>query len=516
VVEVRSASDWTVLAEERAMTRLAHNISSKRLCAESMARSVEAISRFAAHARALGAADVRAYATAAVREAANRDDFISLVHDRAGLRLALVSPRDEGALTHRSASRVFDLTSGTAAVVDIGGGSLEVVQSRRGVITANTSMPLGAVRLTEAFATADAVTPDEFKALRKHIRGQIRRHIRRPEAPPDILVGCGGAFTTLLTLAAADRGVLIDRNSPALASLGPVSRDQLAAILARLASMPLQQRLRVPGLPADRADIIVAGLAVIHRLMKRLGARAVHVHPGGFREGLMLRLIDEHAARLASNGADVSDARRMESVTALARRCEFPRSHTLHVAGLALSLHDHLAGLGLIHPTPDDRLILHAAAILHDVGVMVEYPRHHKHSRTIIRHAPLVGFTDRQVELIALVARYHRRAQPRARHRDFSALADPDQRVVRRLAGILRLADGLDRRHLQTTTAITVEVGRDRITVIAHAPADATEDLIAARKKSPLLARVLGRRVRVAFAGPGATPPSGPVPPPAH
>lgn len=495
-VELIDERSWRTLGEERAMTRLAHGMDQGRLCAEAMARSVEAVGRFKAIAEKLGASNIRAFATAAVREAENKADFTSLIADRTGLQLEVVSALDEGKLTHRSVSRVFDLSHGSAAVVDIGGGSMEVVFSCNGVITENSSMPLGAVRVTEAFGGADRCAGEAYKDMRRWIDKQIDRHVREHENPPAVLVGCGGAFTTLLTLAAASRGVLIDRSSSALSSLGPVGRTQLKGLISDLRGMTLEQRLRVPGLPSDRADIIIAGLTAIERLMKYLGASQVHVHPGGFREGLLLKMIEEEVALRARGGIEPTERDLVDSARRLAVRCGYERAHSEHVARLALALFDQfredsdlLAGLG---GAKGERALLEAAAVLHDVGTMIEYPRHHKHSQTIIRHADLHGWSPRQVELLATIARYHRRALPSMEHGEFEALSEAERAVVKRLAAILRVADGLDRSHSQAVQAVRVRFGNAAVSFAIRAEAEPTTDLKAGREKSDLLAAMTG------------------------
>lgn len=499
-VELVDAQTWTVLAEERAMTRLAQGMAANHeLSSEAMARSVEAIGRFKLQAEKLGVQGVRAFATAAVREAGNKRDFISLVHDRTGLMVEVVSARDEGRLTHQSVARVFDLSRGSAGVVDIGGGSLEVVQSRDGIITANTSMPLGAVRLTETFGGAEAASGRNFGRLKREAARQIKRRVRKPEHAPGILVGCGGTFTTLLTLAAATRGVLIERNSPALSTLGPVTRDQLKALLDDLRSLSLEQRLRVPGLPSDRADIVIAGLIVVERLMKRLGATQLHVHPGGFREGLVLRLIEDETASRQAAPATHSDV--MGGVRRLAQACHYEKNHSEHVAMLALSLFDQFLAQSDLIPglgsEANERALLEAAAVLHDIGVMVSYERHHKHSWTIIRHATLPGLSARQIEIVAQIARYHRKAPPDRRHRPFGALSDRDRALVARLAALLRVADGLDRSHAQHTQGVHVRFGNGVVHIEPMGEALSQDDLAAAAAKADLLRDITGSKVDI-------------------
>jgi exopolyphosphatase/guanosine-5'-triphosphate,3'-diphosphate pyrophosphatase len=515
-VELIDERSWKPLAEERAMTRLAQGMGKGgMICPEAMARSVEAVGRFKAIAEKIGVTNIRAFATAAVREARNKADFISLVQDRTGLKLELVSALEEGKLTHRSVARVFDLTHGTAAVADIGGGSLEVVFSTNGVITENSSMPLGAVRVTEAFGGADQCGGPNYKKMRQFIEKSIAKDVREHDLPPTILVGCGGSFTTLLTLAAASRGVMLDRSSPALASLGPVARPQLKALLKELRSMTLEQRLRVPGLPSDRADIVIAGFTAIDRLMKYLGATQVHVHPGGVREGLLLRLIDQEIAERARPGsAHTSDAELVQAAREFAIRCSYERAHSEHVSTVALSLFDQfrdesnlIAGLGNFQ---SERALLEAAAVLHDIGTMVEYPRHHKYSQTIIRHANLRGWSARQVELVAAIARYHRRAVPSLEHAEFRALSDAERAVVRRLAALLRVAEGLDRSHSQSVRAVRVRFGKRSVHLEVSAESEPTTDLEAASEKSDLLNMIVGETVEIAFEAAQPQPPPSP------
>ncbi len=508
-VELIDERSWTAIAEERAMTRLAHGLSESRtLSPEAMAQSVEAVGRFRAIAEKLGVTKVRAFATAAVREARNRDDFISLVQDRTGLKLELVSALDEGRLTHRSVARVFDLAHGTAAVVDIGGGSMEVVFSQNGVITENSSMPLGAVRLTERFGGADAASGRNYRKLRRHVRREVEEHVRPHEKPPTIVVGCGGTCTTLVTLAAAARGVLIDRNSAALSTLGPVPLSQLRAILEGLRSMTLEQRLRVPGLPSDRADIVVAGLTAIERLLTFLRADSIAVHPGGFREGLVLRMIEQEVAERLRSSGDAPDPALVHAAREFAVRCGYERAHSEHVASLALSLFDQFRDESTLIPglgtAPHERALLEAAAVLHDVGTMVEYRRHHKHTRTIIEHADLAGWSPRMTRLLALVGRYHRRAVPKLGHRAFAELPEADRALVTRLAAVLRVADGLDRSHRQAVREVRVRFGDRAVLLSVRASSDAATDIAGAGAKADLLGAVTGCRVRVAASPEGA------------
>lgn len=471
-VELVDERSWRVLEEERAMTRLAHGLSATgMLSPEAMATSLEALVRFKSTCDRLGVRLCRAFATAAVREASNSADFRSLVLDRTGLSLEVISDRDEGRLVHRSVARAFDLSIGRCIVADIGGGSLEVVVSDGGVIVANESMPLGAVRLTEQFGGAEAAAGARFNDMKQTASRMIKKRVHTQGEPPSIMIGCGGTFSTLMTLAVAARGVLIDRNSTALTTMAPVSRQQIKELIAHLRSISLAQRLRVPGLPSDRADIIIAGFCVVERLMKHVGATHMHVHPGGVRDGLVLRVIEELLATRLGVGRDAGPEARVAGVRTFAYRCRFERAHSEHVAGLALMLFDQFATTSSLVPglgsDPRERELLHAAALLHDVGVLVSYERHHKHSQVMILHGDLPGFTPREINVIAEVARYHRRAEPSEKHRTFAALSNSDRALIARLAAILRVADGLDRSHTQNIATAHVRFSGKAITIEA-------------------------------------------------
>ncbi len=532
---------WTVLSEERAMTRLAHGASDKKqLASESMAQSVEAIGRFVAIAGTFGVRfpALRAFATAAVRDATNSKDFLSLVRDRAGIGIEIISGTEEGKFAFQSVARAFDLSQGRCAVVDIGGGSMEVVFSHDGVITGSSSMPLGAVRLTEQFGGAEDAAGERWKELRDHCERVIARSVPAgrgvgEDVPPHMLVGCGGTFNTLATLAAAARGVLINRNSPALRELGPVTRAQLRALTSQLRALPLADRLRVPGLPSDRADIIVSGLTSVERLMKHLAVGHIHTHAGGVREGLLLKVIADASrpgrfairtatkTRMAIQDEDALRelcAEMMKDARTLAQRCKYEQAHSEQVARLSLSIYDSLMrarprherqrgremgalrGWGMVGALePFERTILEAAGVLHDVGIMVEYRRHHKHSETIVRHADLAHWSDRDRELLAQVCRYHRRSEPSERHEAYAKLSDADQHIVQRLASVLRVADGLDRSHAQVVKSVVLKHERDVLRVEAVANGAARDERKAAASKGTMLEKLLGVSLEVSI-----------------
>ncbi len=271
-----------------------------------------------------------------------------------------------------------------------------------------------------------------------------------------------------------------------------VLHSDVVHLLSMLARMTPRERAAVPGISPERVDIIVAGVAVVEGLMRSLGANLLRINARGIREGLIIRSLQKH--KLVSGEVATLDWR--SSVEAFARSCQANLAHARQVARLALRLFDALR----VHTafTDDDRSLLEAAALLHDIGYFISYNRHHKHSYHLIRHAQLDGLSPRQKELVANIARYHRCSLPKKKHHNFSGLPAEDQQLVQQLGGILRLADGLDRCRNQRVTELCcrVEGGRFNLTLQADS-GDLSVEIYGASRKGDLFEKAFGYKVLV-------------------
>ncbi len=482
VAEVEPGGSYRVLDEEREMTRLGHDLFERgRLAVEPMERSYAALAKMKAIADGFQVDELRAVATSAVREASNGRTFCREVRRRCGLAIEVISPEEEAQLALLSALRAFDLAGRSVGIVDIGGGSVEVVLAAGAVVDQVYSLPLGAVRLTEAYGGAEPLRRRRWKRLRRAIDRALDEGIGDPPFYPEVIIGSGGTFTNLAGLIKTER-----EGSEKNLQGYTMRRAEVVHLMHRLRVTPLELRRAMPGLNPQRADIIVAGAAVVARVARRLGAQQIVVNPGGLRSGLLLSMIAERQA--ASGGERVRSTDRLESVRAFARKCHSGERHCEHVALLSGQLFDGLRGPhGL---APEGRDVLVAAALLHDVGYLINHAKHHKHAYHLIQNAELQGWTAREVELIANVARYHRKAAPKQRHPNFRRLERADRRQVRRLAAILRVADGLDRTHTQRVTAVGVEAGRGPVRLILAAETDPQVERWDADRKSGLFAKV--------------------------
>ncbi len=493
VVEVGDDT-FRVLDEEREATRLGHGLyDSGRLGEEPMERSLAALGRMKAIAEGLKVSEIRAIATAAVREAANGRTFRRRAERRYGLQIEVISSRQEARLAYLSMVRRFNLDGRPVAMVDIGGGSVELVLAAGTVVERVYPLPLGAVRLTEQHITTDPVSSREWKALTKQIDRQIDRIIGKPPFKAPIMLGSGGTFTTVASMIKSQREGL--NGSVQGYSMARADVDEL---LKRLRATPLAERRQLTGVNADRADIIVAGVAVIARLARRLGCEEIRANEGGIREGLLMSIIAERGDGQAAKRAKVSD--RMEWVRRFARKCHSNEAHCEHIATLATQIFDGLAEpYGL---SRDGREILQAAAYLHDIGYLIGHAKHHKHAYHLILHGDLPTFSAREVELIANVARYHRRAYPKKKHQNFARLSAADRQLVRHLSGILRVADGLDRTQTQAVTRLDCEIKNKSIRILVTADAPPQVELWDADRKAGLFEKVFGRRVKLVWKAP--------------
>jgi exopolyphosphatase/guanosine-5'-triphosphate,3'-diphosphate pyrophosphatase len=251
----------------------------------------------------------------------------------------------------------------------------------------------------------------------------------------------------------------------------------------------LKGRRTIPGLNQDRADIIVAGVVVIDEIMRFFDANRVLVNERGIREGLLIRAMK----RLGLTAGSSTPPTWRDSIKEFAVSCHVDEQHARHVAGIALSIYDALAlPFGL---QKSEKKLLEAAAILHDCGYFISYGSHHKHSYHLIRHSELFGFTPRERELIAQIARYHRKSIPKRKHEAFQSLKEKDQVIVARLGGILRLADGLDRRRNGLVQEVSCLFGGTTMTINLTATEDISVEIFGANAKKDLFEKAFGSSV---------------------
>jgi exopolyphosphatase/guanosine-5'-triphosphate,3'-diphosphate pyrophosphatase len=489
IADVTATGGIRVVDEMKAAPRLGAGLSeSGMLSPAAMDLAVDVLGRMATLAQQLGAQRVEAVATSAVREASNGAAFLAQVKQATGLKVRLLTGEDEARLAFQSALAHFELGKGRVVVMDIGGGSLELALSAEGLVERLVSLPFGALRLTEMFLR-DKEPARGIAKLRKHVRDEIRKALPVRDWRGAEVIGSGGTFTNLAGIFLARQGMRAARTVHGTR----IPRVDVEHILESLSAMTPDERVAVPGLNSGRADIIVAGLAVAAEVVARVEPRAIAASAYGIREGILLDV-----ARVQPKIADPGEAR-ARSVVEFAERCHYEEPHARHVQRLALQLFDSIgARLGC---KAADRAVLADAAMLHDVGYHINYEGHHKHSLHLIRHADLLGISPSDQIVIAHVARYHRGREPsRTKHPDYGELDPETRKRIKRLAAILRVADGFDRGHVGAVARLKVRWGARslRITPVANPKAKTLRlELWGASRKSGLLADLAGVPVEI-------------------
>lgn len=492
VARALAAERFEILAREKDMVRLGSGGGEmKRLDDEAVDRAIEALARHRAIAASYEA-PVRAVATSAVREAENRADFLRRARDEAGVEVEVISGFEEARLIHLGVLQALPVFDRRVLVMDIGGGSTELVVGEQGESLVARSLKLGAIRLTARFFADEPLKPKALTRCRNFVDGvlaPVRREVGRHGF--EVAIGSSGSIESVAMMALAARG-----EDPAQGlNQVVVTREEVAVVVERLAAAPTaKERRRIEGLEPRRADIAVAGALVLEELLSTFEVDELMISAYALREGVLMDTF-----RRAHGGSlhHLADIRR-RGVLHLVELTDEDPEHSAFVAHLALELFDGLRpwhGLG-----PRGREYLEAAALLCNVGLFISHAGHHKHSYYVIRNSEhLTGFTDAEIEVIALVARYHRRSAPKPKHPEFAALSERDQALVRSLAAILRVAIGLDRGHRGTVDSVSCREDGEGVVVDVEGKAGETDlEVWSADERKDLLEEVLGRPVSFA------------------
>ncbi|QDU87529.1 Exopolyphosphatase [Pirellulimonas nuda] len=491
VAEVLEGDGYRVVDEERENTRLAASLSETgRLSPTAMDATLAALGSFATMASGQGVKRVRAIATSAVRDAANGQEFCQRVYESLGLKVEVISAREEARLAFMSVARAFDVAGREVAIADIGGGSTEIVLASSGMIDQCYATRLGAVRVSEDHGLCGAVNEEQLREASDAVDRQLRRHAKKPSFEPEMLYGTGGTFTAMASM-------LIGKNGGDGSNVWGyrAGRVEILHLLTDLSQLPLEKRKKVSGLNPQRADIIVGGLLVIERIMSHLKVNTVQVHTRGVRDGVLLTMVRDGR----SQGKPVPPEARRDAVELFAKSCGVDLTHARQVARIAARLLEQLAEpLGL---DPADRELMETAAILSNVGYLINFDKHHKHSYQLILNSELSGFERRELQLVANIARYHRGSHPKKKHEGYAELGEEDRERVAQLAAILRLALALDRTHQQQVADLACAVSEGRVEIAVSSRENAEGDLWAARRKVDLFEKVFRRQVVFAEAG---------------
>jgi exopolyphosphatase/guanosine-5'-triphosphate,3'-diphosphate pyrophosphatase len=491
VVRVRPDLSFEVIDREKAMVRLgAGGLDGKELTTEAMGAALQALSKFKRLAESHTVDKILAAATSATREARNGGEFLSRIEAETGIRPRVITGAEEARLIHLAAVYGVDVGGARAVVIDIGGGSTEITLGTATSVQAAKSFKIGVIRLTERFVKSDPMSGRDEQKLTKHILSEIDRHCEQITSTGfDRVIGTSGTILSLGTVATA----MSDGAIPSELRNLRVGAKQIRRLRKEVVGLSLAQRLTIPGLDPRRADLVVAGGVLLDTILRRLGAEDITLCDLALREGLVLDYIRRNSKHIAHVDS-IPDVRRRSSLE-LAERCNYYAEHAQQVVRLALAIFDQTR---TVHGLTDrEREWLEFAALLHDIGSLISYERHHRHSYYLIRNGDLRGFDPDEIEVVALVARYHRRGTPKRSHEEYSRLPSPLRKTVRTLASILRVAESLDRSHTQTIAGLDLrDRGADALLLI-KTTGDAELEVWATNRTLQPFEALLGKPVRL-------------------
>ncbi|MGJ3245588.1 MAG: HD domain-containing protein [Elainellaceae cyanobacterium] len=445
---------FTIIAREKNTVRLGdRDKQTGRLTANAMERAMGALKRCREMARGMNAEDIVAVATSAVREAPNGRDFLHEVEVKLGLSIDLISGEEEARRIYLGVLSGMEFHHQPHAIIDIGGGSTELILGDGDDPRSLSSTKVGAVRLTSEFVTTDPISNIEFQYLQAFVRGTLERPIEElqsqlsPQETPR-LVGTSGTIEALAAIHACDKY----GETPSTLNGYEFSLQDLQEIVNRLRKLDFEERLNVPGMSSRRAEIILAGAVILQEAMTLLNLDSITICERSLREGVVVDWMLTHG--LIEDRLRYQSSIRQRSVLKLAHKYHINLAHGERVADFALSLFDQTQG-NLHDWGTEERGLLWAAAILHNCGHFVSHASHHKHSYYLIRNGELLGYTEVEIETIANLARYHRKSAPKKKHENYRNLGSKSHRhIVDQLSALLRLAVALDRRQIGAIQSI--------------------------------------------------------------
>lgn len=501
LVVARAYADgsYDVLTTEKDMVRLGRGASDmKELAPDAIDRGIAALKRMVKVAKSFGTPELVAVATSAVREAANKQIFLDRAKAEAGIDVKVISGVEEARLIHLGVLQALPVFDKRLILADIGGGSTELLVGSKGITLEARSMKLGAIRLTQRFFPDREVTEEAVTECRNYVRAALASVSRELGGhQPEIAVGSSGTISTVAAM-------ILRRRGDSQKNLNGVTftSDELEELIDEIVATKASKRADLPGLDLKRVDIIVGGVLLLSEIFTAFDLEEMTVSDFALREGV---LFDRFGG--GAETSSLSDIR-AANIHRLARQLDPDPPHAAKTAVLATQLFDRTAklhGLGSW-----ERELLSSAAVVHNVGLFISHSGHHKHSYYIIANTDiLTGFGQREIGLIAQVARYHRKSHPAEKHLPFAALDDKNKNLVRVLAGLLRVAIGLDRSHQGMVKSVRTFVERTpegttlTIEPVAQPGASIELEIYSAAERSHLLAKALDIKVLVQ-APPGA------------
>ncbi len=473
-----------VIDNLREPVRLGRDVFTRRTISDDvMEQASDAFRRFKEAIDRNGVTLTRAVATSALREAMNRDTFVDRIAQVSGIDIAVIGAEEEARLVHLAVSEKMNLKNRTAMLIDIGGGSTEITFTVNGSIVSTESFRLGAVRLLQMLEEKK-YGERKFNTLVREYVNATQRRLKKEinDKKADLCVGTGGNIDALALL----RKDLFskDRDSG-------VSANELDGIVKKLLSLTFEERVQQLRLRPDRADVIVPAAIILQEIIKVAGIEQIEIPKVGLKDGLMIDMgIELYGEQKHANREQV-----MLSALQIGRKYSFDEQHGTSVARYAVQLFDQTKSLHNL--TLEQKLLLEVAAMLHDIGSFISMTAHHKHTQYLLMATPVIGLSRAQMDVVANVARYHRKSFPKIQHESYRLLSPKDRVLVSKLTAILRLADAMDNEHASKVKSFAVEYKKPKLIIRLEGEGDLLLEKWALMRKSEMFEDVFSVKITV-------------------
>lgn len=492
IVDIYPDGRFRTVDKLKEMVILAEKGFSNRLSEAAMDRGISALQKIKILCESQNVERILAYATSAIREAVNGGEFIQRMIDEVRIKARAISGKKEAELISRAVKHAVSFGGETVLMADVGGGSVEFILANKNEVFFSTSKKLGVARMAARFVDHDPISSDEIEQLREHYREELEE-LFEVISNHDVrtIIGSSGTMENIAEMIADRQSITASLTLNELT----FSADDFRAFYADFITLDRKQRLKQDGLEEKRVDIINPGMVLLELLIDRTGIEQFKISESALREGIILEYIDKHKDSPDMELlADFPDPRR-RSVFELLRKCDWQEKHSRHVTQMALQLFDEFQQqLDL----PDsDRELLEYAGYMHDIGYHISHRKHHKHALYLIRYSDLKGFTEDEINMMANIARYHRRSTPKKRHKRYRKMDKPYRTRIKKLSALLRVADGLDRSHYQNVRKLDIENGEDTVRLYLTTEGEPELEIWGAMRKCHLFEQVTAKKLEI-------------------
>ncbi|AVR44570.1 Ppx/GppA family phosphatase [Christiangramia fulva] len=490
IVDIYPDGSFRTIDKLKEMVILAEKGMDNYLSEDAMQRGLDALKRIKFLCDSQQVEEILAYATSAIREARNGGDFIQRMIDEVDIKARAISGKMEAEMIGLAVRHNIALSEEMVLMVDIGGGSVEFIIGNVDEFIYYNSLKLGVARMAAKFVSHDPITKKEIKNLKDHYQktlGEVEKIVK--EHSVKTMIGSSGTMENIAAMIASRNSI----NASITLNELVFHDDEFIPFYEKFIRLDKKERLKEKQLEDKRVDIINPGMVLLKFLIEELNIQNIKISEAALRDGMIIDFINKEKPKL-SLVANFPDPRK-RSIYELLRKTNWMEQHSTHVANMGLQIFDEFqADLKL---TENDRELLNYASLLHDIGYYISFRKHHKHALYLIRNSDLRGFTDDEINIMANVARYHRRSTPKKRHPFYKQLDKPLRKRIKKLSAILRIADGLDRSHYQNVKSLEIENGKEKVKLLITTEGDPELEIWGAERKSELFKKVTGKELEI-------------------